>query len=153
MTDAVSGAHHRTSLAPLFIGPQRRFDADVDAMFVLVDRVIAEREVRPAAQWPQDFLSLMLQPDPKTGERLDLENIRFQILTFLVAGHETIALAVIVREFDSERPSALEVAPTTSPKPAAILLRLKKRSRAAQTSTAKTTTAAGGCPFHAPTTA
>lgn len=27
--------------------------------------------------------------DPVTGERLDDENIRYQIITFLIAGHET----------------------------------------------------------------
>lgn len=27
--------------------------------------------------------------DPETGEKLDDENIRFQIITFLIAGHET----------------------------------------------------------------
>ena len=82
---------------PRFIAPyerwkRRRFDADVAQMFAVVDRVVAERRRLPRAQWPKDFLSLMLaEADPKTGERLSDDNIRHQILTFLIAGHETTA--------------------------------------------------------------
>lgn len=78
------------ALAPLFRSTRRRHRADIEAMFSLVDRVIEERHHKPEVAWPQDFLSLMLQnADPKTGEKLSDENIRFQILTFLIAGHET----------------------------------------------------------------
>lgn len=38
----------------------------------------------------KDLLARMLNvEDPETGEKLDDENIRFQIITFLIAGHET----------------------------------------------------------------
>lgn len=295
MAEAVTGVHRPPGLAPLFTRQERQFDDDIDAMFVLVDRVIAEREALPRARWPQDFLSLMLEPDHKTGERLDVENVRFQILTFLVAGHETtsgllafalhqlasdrallrgvrdeidaafgerdptrdevwslellmrvinealrlwptvpvlslrakhdqviggryavvagkpikvlvaalhrdpqvwreperfdpdrfrpdevarrpaaafkpfgngkracigrqfavletaLALALIVRDFDLEPPTALRVAPTTSPKPLDFRLRVRRRTTTATTTTMtaeKTTAARGGCPFH-----
>ncbi|MFO0601671.1 MAG: cytochrome P450 [Polyangiales bacterium] len=82
----------RPPFAPYEAWKARRFDADVAAMFAVVDRVIAERKRVPADRWPRDFLSLMLaEADPKTGARLPDDNIRYQILTFLIAGHETTA--------------------------------------------------------------
>ncbi|EFQ83738.1 unspecific monooxygenase [Aeromicrobium marinum DSM 15272] len=59
----------------------------------LIDGVVAERRAGPASD--HDLLGIMLQtPHPETGERLDDLNIRFQILTFLVAGHETTSGAL-----------------------------------------------------------
>ncbi len=70
----------------------RRFADDKRAIFRVVDRVIEARRVLPRDRWPTDLLSRMLSGlDPKTGVALDDENIRFQVLTFLLAGHETTA--------------------------------------------------------------
>ena len=66
----------------------RQFDADIDEMNALVDGIIAQR--RAAPNDGKDLLNLMLTAtDPETGERLDDVNIRYQVLTFLIAGHET----------------------------------------------------------------
>jgi cytochrome P450/NADPH-cytochrome P450 reductase len=66
----------------------RRFDQDVAAMHALVDDVIRRR--RAHADSTRDLLGLMLEAvDPVTGGRLDDENIRYQVITFLIAGHET----------------------------------------------------------------
>ncbi len=92
LQESIDALRRPAFLRPLFHGVRARFAADVEIMFELVDRVIAERKARPHDEWPRDFLSLMLdQADPKTGARLSDENIRYQILTFLVAGHETTA--------------------------------------------------------------
>jgi cytochrome P450/NADPH-cytochrome P450 reductase len=75
-----------------FEARRARYRADIASMFGLVDDVIRERQRQPEGSWPRDFLSLMLSAkDPKSGERLTDENIRYQILTFLIAGHETTA--------------------------------------------------------------
>ena len=67
---------------------QRQYDADIDEMNALVDGLIAERKVAPTEG--KDLLNLMLTAvDPETGEGLDDVNIRYQVLTFLIAGHET----------------------------------------------------------------
>lgn len=67
---------------------QRQFDADIAEMNALVDGIIAERRARPIES--NDLLNLMINAaDPETGERLDDLNIRYQVLTFLIAGHET----------------------------------------------------------------
>ena len=65
-----------------------QYDADIDEMNALVDGIIADRRVNPTDG--RDLLNLMLTAvDPETGERLDDLNIRYQVLTFLIAGHET----------------------------------------------------------------
>ena len=54
----------------------------------VVDGIIADRRRNPTDG--RDLLNLMLTAvDPETGERLDDVNIRYQVLTFLIAGHET----------------------------------------------------------------
>lgn len=66
----------------------RRFDADIAQMHAMVDEVIRARRARPDDA--RDLLGLMLDAvDPLTGERLDDTNIRYQVITFLIAGHET----------------------------------------------------------------
>lgn len=67
---------------------QRQFAADIAEMNALVDAIIADRRARPTDG--KDLLNLMLTAvDPETGEGLDDLNIRYQVLTFLIAGHET----------------------------------------------------------------
>ena len=62
--------------------------ADIDTMNELVDDVIRRRREQPTDG--NDLLNLMLTAkDPETGAALDDLNIRHQVLTFLVAGHET----------------------------------------------------------------
>jgi cytochrome P450 / NADPH-cytochrome P450 reductase len=70
---------------------RRQLQADVRYMNGMVDRIVRERRESPADdQSKQDLLGFMLSGvDKTTGERLDDVNIRFQINTFLIAGHET----------------------------------------------------------------
>ena len=74
-------------------GKQARVAADAAYMNGIVDRIIQERKAERAAGDPtvkSDLLDYMLTGvDRKSGERLDDENIRYQIITFLIAGHET----------------------------------------------------------------
>lgn len=73
----------------LMVQTKRQFQHDIQTMFTLVDNIIAERRASEH-QEENDLLSRMLHvKDPETGEKLDDENIRFQIITFLIAGHET----------------------------------------------------------------
>jgi cytochrome P450/NADPH-cytochrome P450 reductase len=92
LQESVDGLRRPPFFTPYERWKGRRFDADVAQMFAVVDRVVAERRQLARDRWPKDFLSLMLaEADPKTGERLSDDNIRYQILTFLIAGHETTA--------------------------------------------------------------
>jgi cytochrome P450/NADPH-cytochrome P450 reductase len=64
--------------------------ADVAFMSKLVDEIIRERRRGGGDQAQKDLLNFMLAGvDKQTGESLSDENIRYQIITFLIAGHET----------------------------------------------------------------
>ncbi|MCY7750051.1 bifunctional cytochrome P450/NADPH--P450 reductase CypB [Bacillus inaquosorum] len=73
----------------MMVKTKLQFQKDIEVMNSLVDRMIAERKENPDENI-KDLLSLMLYAkDPVTGETLDDKNIRYQIITFLIAGHET----------------------------------------------------------------
>ncbi len=67
----------------------RQLEADAAYMNKLVDDIIAERR-KGGGKAANDLLNYMLEGvDRTTGESLSDENIRYQINTFLIAGHET----------------------------------------------------------------
>ena len=69
-------------------GRLNKLDEDTQYMNDLVDDIIRERRKHPTET--NDLLNYMLQGvDKVTGETLPDENIRYQINTFLIAGHET----------------------------------------------------------------
>ena len=93
MVNSLDEAMHQSTRMPiqnnLMYKRKRQFEKDTQSMFSLVDQLIAERKER-GDQGETDMLARMLSAkDPQTGETLDDENIRFQIITFLIAGHET----------------------------------------------------------------
>ncbi|HMV51589.1 MAG TPA: cytochrome P450, partial [Blastocatellia bacterium] len=72
-------------------GRDQQLKADIRCMNETVDRIIKDRKASGGdlADKP-DLLSYMLSGvDRKTGERLEDVNIRYQVITFLIAGHET----------------------------------------------------------------
>ncbi|MEV0343851.1 cytochrome P450 [Nocardia sp. NPDC050713] len=98
MTRGLRHINRNANLPPVLHDfPRRRAEQhrrDVTFAHQLVDDVIATRR-REDPDSTGDLLGLMLNhADPATGEKLDEINIRHQILTFLVAGHETSAGAL-----------------------------------------------------------
>jgi cytochrome P450/NADPH-cytochrome P450 reductase len=75
----------------LMVLHRRQFQEDISTMNRLVDQIIRERRATQAPDdKPGDLLGYMLAgKDKQTGEGLDDLNIRYQIITFLIAGHET----------------------------------------------------------------
>ena len=68
----------------------RRLNSDVSFVRDYVDSIISQR--RTDGSNASDLLSLMLSTkDPESGASLPDDNVRDQVLTFLVAGHETTA--------------------------------------------------------------
>ena len=112
----------------------RRQEKDIAFMNEVVDGLIRERKADvEALASKHDLLNHMLNGvDKQTGERLDVVNIRYQILTFLIAGHETTsgllsfaiylllknpeALAKATEEVDQ----VFETAPDSSPTQAQV---------------------------------
>ncbi len=70
---------------------ERQLQDDIRAMNDTVDRIIKDRRASGEDfSAKADMLGCMLGGvDKKTGERLDDVNIRYQVITFLIAGHET----------------------------------------------------------------
>ncbi|KAK6212271.1 hypothetical protein LQW54_005402 [Pestalotiopsis sp. IQ-011] len=65
------------------------YEKTKESMWKLADDLIAERKKNPKPD-VHDVLNAMLNvSDPETGEKMSDENIRFNMLTFLIAGHET----------------------------------------------------------------
>src|ERR1700758_95812 len=70
---------------------RREMASDVEFMNKMVDEIVAERRANAAAaDDKKDMLAAMMTGvDRTTGTQLDDVNIRYQINTFLIAGHET----------------------------------------------------------------
>ncbi|MFD3623933.1 MULTISPECIES: cytochrome P450 [unclassified Streptomyces] len=81
-------------LTPLLLRrASRRNAADIAHLNRIVDEVVRVR--RAGGRGDGDLLDRMLETaHPETGERLSAENVRRQVITFLVAGHETTSGAL-----------------------------------------------------------
>ncbi|MFD9908369.1 cytochrome P450 [Streptomyces sp. NPDC059063] len=100
MVGTLSHAQRRNvvppALAPLLLrGAERRNAVHTAYLNRTVDEVVAARRAADASGARGDLLDRMLDvAHPDTGERLSAENIRRQVITFLVAGHETTSGAL-----------------------------------------------------------
>ena len=81
-------------LAPLLLREaSRRNEADIALLNRTVDDLVRAR--RTSGGGDGDLLDRMLETShPETGERLSARNVRRQVITFLVAGHETTSGAL-----------------------------------------------------------
>jgi len=69
----------------------RRFDRALSSLESVVDGIIAERRATPAGD---DVVSRLLDPEFMDGEEMSQRQLRDEVMTFLVAGHETTAQAL-----------------------------------------------------------
>lgn len=95
LSDTLQWASESTNDLPI-IGTARRLLRDrtvgrnIARIRDFVDDIVAERTTTPTDD--TDLLNLMLSThDPDTGSALPADNIRNQVITFLIAGHETTA--------------------------------------------------------------
>ncbi|TDL21939.1 cytochrome P450 oxidoreductase OrdA-like protein [Rickenella mellea] len=69
-------------------GKTAKYDADIKLMTEFAQGLIEHRKEHPSEK--KDLLLLMLEGrDPKTGGKLTEQSIIYNLLTFLIAGHET----------------------------------------------------------------
>ena len=86
--------------------PWRRFAEARDAFDVAVTSLVAER--RASTEPRSDVLSLLLEARYDDGAPMDDAEIRQQLLTLLIAGHETTAITLAwVLDFVLRRPAIL----------------------------------------------
>jgi cytochrome P450 len=72
-------------------GANRRLQRAVRNLDEAVEAMLADRG---SVEQPRDMLDLLINAQDVNGERLTREEIRDQIVTFIVAGHETVASAL-----------------------------------------------------------
>ncbi|KAG6017145.1 hypothetical protein E4U43_002204 [Claviceps pusilla] len=80
----------RPAFAPNFLyrAANEQYWKDIATMRTTADEVVAHRKANPSER--KDLLNAMLNGvDPTTGEKLSDDNITDQLITFLIAGHET----------------------------------------------------------------
>ncbi|TDD62745.1 cytochrome P450 [Kribbella antibiotica] len=92
-------------------GADAQFAADSEFMASVVDEVVRRRKDSGDTS-TGDLLGLMLNaPHPESGERLDEINIRNQVITFLIAGHETTSGALsFALYYLAKNPAVLQLA-------------------------------------------
>ena len=94
MVRALAEAGERGRRLPLqnrlMLITRRQYDEDIRFMHQIANELIAQRKQHGDPHGKKDILSAMLNiRDSHTGDRLSDENIRYQMVTFLIAGHET----------------------------------------------------------------
>ena len=112
LAEAGSRARRPSFATQVMLRTKRHYEADIRLMHEISDQLIAERKRDPNADRKKDLLARMLAGrDPKTGAALSDENIRYQMVTFLIAGHETTSgLLSFALYFLLKNPAALEKA-------------------------------------------
>ncbi|TMR99758.1 bifunctional cytochrome P450/NADPH--P450 reductase [Nonomuraea basaltis] len=89
LTESMRRSQELPMMTKLRKADHKRYHESIATMRDLVEQVIKERRQRKTSS-EKDLLGLMLEAvDPETGRRLDNDNVRDQVLTFLIAGHET----------------------------------------------------------------
>lgn len=94
----------------------RKFGRSVEAIDAVADEIIQERrtgsggvETGPAGEESDDVLSALLAARDEAGETMDVELVRDEVRTLLLAGHETTALALTFTLFClAQNPAAEE---------------------------------------------
>jgi cytochrome P450 len=93
----VHRARHPISLPPVFPTPRNRaFEQALRTLNQAVLDIIKEhRERHQSDQMATNVLSMLLQVrDEETGERMDDRQVRDEVITLIIAGHETVASAL-----------------------------------------------------------
>ncbi|CAF4212977.1 unnamed protein product, partial [Adineta steineri] len=99
----------------LMMTTARRYKNDIEYLHNLCDKIVKERREHPNNV--NDLLNRMINgKDPETGYQLSDENIRYPMLTFLVAGHETtsglLSFTIKLKYIDAVRKETLRLQPT-----------------------------------------
>jgi cytochrome P450 len=75
-------------------GPWARFEGQLKAVDELMFAEIAEHRSRPDLAEREDILSMLMLAEFEDGSRMDDAELRDQLMTLLLAGHETTATAL-----------------------------------------------------------
>lgn len=87
-----SGDRARRLPIPSFFyrAKDKKFFSDIEVMRQTANQILQERKAEKNLDTRKDLLSAMLNGvDPKTGQKMTEESILDNLITFLIAGHET----------------------------------------------------------------
>ncbi|KAJ6577595.1 fatty acid hydroxylase [Mycena capillaripes] len=88
LTESGLRANRPRVLQAVMRGTTAKYEADIKKMKDLADQIVATRKAHPISK--HDLLDIMLNSrDPKTGQAMTEQSIAENLLTFLIAGHET----------------------------------------------------------------
>ena len=89
LSEAMARSVRLPLLTKLSFSRNNDYEEAIDYMNTVVDTVIAERKASSEIGEVGDLLDLMLSSQSDGESGLSDKNIRYQIITFLIAGHET----------------------------------------------------------------
>ncbi|MQA86232.1 MAG: cytochrome P450 [Streptosporangiales bacterium] len=81
-------------LAEALVTKIPRYGRAVADLEAVVTRIVAERRAAPAPDEPRDLLDLLLAARDEDGSGLGDREVRDEVITFVLAGHETTANAL-----------------------------------------------------------
>ncbi len=97
----------RFHVAPLGLGPWAKFKAKRDRLDGLIEALVERR--RSSGERGDDLLSMLLDARYEDGEAMSYAEIHDELVTMLVAGHETTSVALAWSLYHLHRnPEALE---------------------------------------------
>ncbi|KAA3658682.1 MAG: cytochrome P450, partial [Chloroflexi bacterium] len=78
-----------------FLPMSRRLRKNTNVLDDVVNRIIDERRAMSNADMPDDLLTMFMQAiDEESGEQMDDKQLRDEVMTILLAGHETTAVSL-----------------------------------------------------------
>lgn len=90
LTEAGRRAIRPSLVKRLMQSADRKYFADIEVLQSTAQQIVADKRANPSDK--KDLVNAMLNgKDPKTGEKMTNESIADNMITFLIAGHETTA--------------------------------------------------------------
>ncbi|OCF40576.1 hypothetical protein I317_05586 [Kwoniella heveanensis CBS 569] len=89
LAEAGNRARRPELLKKVMYRSEAEYWANIKILHDLCDEIVAQRRKNPDPEAKDLLNNMIYDVDPQTGEHLSDENIRYQMVTFLIAGHET----------------------------------------------------------------
>ncbi|KAH8818614.1 fatty acid hydroxylase [Flagelloscypha sp. PMI_526] len=89
LTEAGSRSRRPGIVSAMMTGTTAKWFQDKDFMVGLAAKVVAERQATPDVKYGDLLDTMLYSKDPKTGQGLPPDNISRNLVTFMIAGHET----------------------------------------------------------------
>ncbi|KAH8809612.1 fatty acid hydroxylase [Flagelloscypha sp. PMI_526] len=89
LVEAGSRSRRPDIVSALMTGTTAKWMQDKELMLGVATKVVAERQANPDVRYGDLLDTMLYSKDPKTGQGLPADNIIRNLVTFMIAGHET----------------------------------------------------------------